>query len=171
MARGLQARGRTVPLLVLLEATDDLLLAHRAPVRAWRKARRAGGQVVRGFADLARTRPSQWSSIVSRRFETARPALWDRPPDPREETADEAAAMMATSRWAVRHYRPGRYAGRTLYFRAAGQVWRPLVWSSYADDLDVVMLPGEGHESFLREENAPIVAEVLDARLREADGG
>jgi amino acid adenylation domain-containing protein len=171
MARGLQARGRTVPLLVLLEATDDLLLAHRAPVRAWRKARRAGGQVVRGLADLARTRPSQWSSIVSRRFETARPALWDRPPDPREETADEAAAMMATSRWAVRHYRPGRYAGRTLYFRAAGQVWRPLVWSSYADDLDVVMLPGEGHESFLREENAPIVAEVLDARLREADGG
>jgi amino acid adenylation domain-containing protein len=171
MARRLRARGRVVPLLVLIEATDDLLQAHRSPVRAWRKARRAGGQVVRGLADLARTSPSGWPSIVFRRLETARPALWDRPPDPREETADEAAAMMATSRWAVRHYRPGRYAGRTLYFRAAGQVERPLVWSSYADDLEVVMLPGDKHATFLKQENAGVVAEVLDSRLREADGG
>ena len=171
MARRLRARGRAVPILVLIEATDDLLQMHRAPVRAWRKVRRAGGQLVRGIAQLARTPPSGWPAIVSRRLEIARPALWDRPPDPRQETADEAAAMMAASRWAVRHYRPGRYAGRTLYFRAAGQVRRPIVWRSLADDLEVVVIPGNEHASFLWEENAPVVAEVLDARLREADGG
>jgi amino acid adenylation domain-containing protein len=171
MARRLRARGRVVPLLVLIEATPDLLQAHRSPVRAWRKARRAGGAVVRGLADLARTPPSGWPSIVSRRFETARPALWDRPPDPGEEAADEAAAMMATSRWAVRHYRPGRYAGRTLYLRAAGQIGRRLVWPSLADDLEVVVVPGDAHASFLWEENAPIVADVLDAKLREVNGG
>jgi hypothetical protein len=97
--------------------------------------------------------------------------LRDRQPDPLEETADEGVAMMATSRWAVRHYRPGRYAGRTLYFRAAGQVGRPLVWPSLADDLEVVVLPGDAHATFIMQENAAVVAEVLDARLREADGG
>jgi amino acid adenylation domain-containing protein len=171
MARRLRARGRAVPLLILLEATADLLQAHPAPVRAWRKARRAGGQVVRGLADLARTPRSEWSPIVSRRLESARSVLRDRQPDPLEETADEAAAMMATSRWAVRHYRPGRYAGRTLYLRAAGQVGRRLVWPSFADDLEVVILPGDGHATFLKQENAAVVAEVLDASLREADGG
>jgi hypothetical protein len=109
--------------------------------------------------------------MISRRFESARPALRDRQPDPLEETADEGVAMMATSRWAVRHYRPGRYAGRTLYLRAAGQVGRRLVWPSFADDLEVVILPGDGHATFLKQENAAVVAEVLDASLREADGG
>jgi hypothetical protein len=94
----------------------------------------------------------------------------DRQPDPTEETADEAAAMMATSRWAVRHYRPGRYAGRTLYLRAAGQVGCGLVWPSLAEDLRVVIVPGLEHGSFLHPENAGVVAEVLNARLREVDG-
>ena len=79
--------------------------------------------------------------------------------------------MMKTSRWAARHYRPGRYDGRTLYLRAAGQIGRPLVWPRFADDFEVVVVPGDAHASFLWEENAPTVAEVLDARLREAGDG
>jgi hypothetical protein len=93
----------------------------------------------------------------------------DRQPDATEETADEAAAMMATCGWAVRHYRPGRYAGRTLYLRTAGQVGRRLVWPSLAEDLEVVVVPGDGHASFIKQENARVVAEVLDSRLRDAD--
>ncbi|HET6361214.1 MAG TPA: amino acid adenylation domain-containing protein [Gemmatimonadota bacterium] len=168
MARRLRARGRAVPLLVLLEATDDLLQAHRAPVRMWRRARRFAGSGVRGLADLARNPPSRWFSILSGRGRQALAVLLDRP-DPLATTTEEAAAMKAAARWAIRHYRPGRYAGRTLYFRATGQIGRRLVWQSLADDLEIVILPGELHGSFLKQENARFVAEALDARLREAD--
>jgi hypothetical protein len=90
---------------------------------------------------------------------------------PRDEAAEDAAGLMATTRRAVRRYRPGRYAGPTLYLRAASQVARPLVWQTLAEDLEVVIVPGDRHGSFLKEENARNVAEVLESRLRGADGG
>ncbi|HET9334579.1 MAG TPA: amino acid adenylation domain-containing protein, partial [Gemmatimonadota bacterium] len=165
MARRLRARGRQVPLLVLIEATDDLLLAHSAPVRAWRKARRLGGEVFRTFAQLPRNPPSDWPGILSHRAGRAGAVMLDRQPDLPRESADEAAAMMAATRWAVRHYRPGRYAGRTLYLRAAGQVGRRLIWPSLADDLELVVLPGDEHISFMKQENVRVVAEALESRL------
>jgi amino acid adenylation domain-containing protein len=170
MARRLRARGRAVPLLVLLEATPDLLQMLPAPVRAWRRARRFGSGATRALRDLSQTSPTDWFGILSQRIGSARSSIIDRQPDP-TETVDEATAMMATSRWAVRHYRAGRYAGRTLYLRAAGQGGRRLVWPSLAEDLRVVMVPGLAHGSFLESENAGVVAEVLNGRLREADGG
>jgi amino acid adenylation domain-containing protein len=171
MARRLRARGRAVPLLVLLEATPDLLQAHSVPVRAWRKVRRLGGGVVRALGDISREPPGKWSRILFRRAEAARSVLRDRQPDPSAEPADEAAAMLAATRRAVHRYRPGRYPGRTLYLRAAGQFRHRLVWGSLAEDLEVVDLPGNGHASFLKNVNAPVVAEFLDSRLRDVDGG
>jgi thioesterase domain-containing protein len=171
MARRLRARGRAVPLLVLLEATPDLLQALPASVRAWRRAHRFGSGAARALRDLSRKSPTDWFGILSHRIGRARSLMVDRQPDPTEEAVDEATAMMTTCGWAVRHYRPGRYAGRALYLRAAGQVGRRLVWPSLAKDLAVVMVPGLGHGSFLEPENAAVVAEVLNARLREADAG
>lgn len=168
IARRLHARGRAVPLLVLIEATPEPPQALSAPVRAWRRARRFGQGAVRTFRDLSRTAPSDWNAFFSNRVGRARILLLDPQPVPPGE-ATEADAMMAACAWAVRRYRPGRYAGRTLYLQAEGRNGR-LVWPSLAEDLEVVVLPGGEHKSFLQRENAGRIAEVLDSRLRDADG-
>jgi hypothetical protein len=169
MARRVRAGGRRVPLLDQIEATDDLLQAHTTVVRALRKARRLGGEVLRALAKLPRKPPSDWPGIVSHTVASVGAVMLDRQPDLPREPVDEAAAMMAVTRWAVRHYHPGRYAGRTLYLRAAGQVGRRLIWPSLADDLELVVLPGDEHATFLRQENAGVVAETLDSRLPDGD--
>ena len=160
MARRLRARGRDVPLLVLLEATPELFQALPARVRIWRRSRWRAGRMVRALASVL---PDAWGSVLPSRFRVA-----DRGSGRGTAADEESERMMAISRSAARSYRPGRYAGRVLYLRSVGQKGRSFVWPSLCDDLEVVMIPSSGHASFLHRADVRAVAQALDPRLREA---
>lgn len=169
MACRLRASGRDVPLVVLLEATPELLQVLPARVRWWRWSRRLGKGALRTLGAIVREPPRSWRALVGTRIDKGRVLFGG--PTGGEDEGDEDATMMKNSAWAVRFYRPPRYAGRVLYLRSAGQKARWCVWPSLADDLEIVGIPGEGHGSFLRGEGVQAVAEALNPRLREALAG
>ncbi len=166
MACRLRASGRDVPLVVLFDATPELLQVLPAPVRWWRWSLRLGKGALRTLGILVREPSGSWRALVGSRIDRGKALFRGRTGG--EDGGDEHATMMYNSSWAARFYRPPRYAGRVLYLRSADQKARWCVWPSLADDLEIVVIPGEDHESFLRGDGVQAVAEALNPRLREA---
>ena len=65
----------------------------------------------------------------------------------------------------MKRYRPPPYAGRITLFRSAAAEGEPdLGWKEWADDVEVVAVPGD-HFSMVREPHAATLAGELSRRL------
>lgn len=182
IARELLLRGRTIPLLAVLDAWPDERPPGTAPQRLWAFACNAAPWV---YENIVRTRRRSWRmlarALALHVWNTAMLLLGRAPIPTLMEPDDiwEGRVLTERTREAVRHrvhvvdrsrFEP--YPGRLVLFRARVRPlvrpqFRDLGWKDLVDELEVVDLPG-GHQSLMLPPTSTVLAKELAEHLEAA---